>query len=112
MAKNANQTYLVALDDSAAQEKLNTLTQKRVVELELQFSGDFDKHTQEIEKRLGNISRQLDSMRSGMSSLGKESKSASGGLLNTATTYIGTASSIASIYHLIKDTTTAQASFG
>lgn len=45
MAQNPSQTLLVELDDSAAQEQLNSLTQKRIVELELQFDGDINSQT-------------------------------------------------------------------
>ena len=44
MAQNPSQTLLVELDDSA-QEQLNSLTQKRIVELELQFDGDINSQT-------------------------------------------------------------------
>lgn len=108
MAQNPSQTLLVELNDSAAQEQLNSLTQKRIVELELQFNGDINSQTEKLERQLSKISRQLDSMRSGLAGVGKESKNASGGLLQTASAFGSIASGLTGVVSSWDTITSAQ----
>lgn len=112
MARNPNQTLLIELDGSTAQEKLNSLTQKRIIELELQFSGDVDSKTKKLEKQLGKISRQIDSIQSGLAEVGKESESTSGDLLQTASAVGSVVSGLAGGVSIFNELKKAQPSFG
>ena len=111
MAQNPNQTLLIELDDSTVQEKLNSLTQKRIIELELQFSGDVDSQTKKLDKQLGKISRQIDSIQSGLAGVGKESESTSGNLVQTASAVGSVVSGLAGGASILSEVAGAQPSY-